>query len=206
MKDEPDTQEFLRAVVDFVGSILLIDVIWRKVSAQSYGEFFNRLIGVGIILFGLGLLTLVLEGLTGSGALVIFGIDIRNYLLPLIIISVLWVGLILIKLTNLGLSVETVAALRREDIVEGQDIVFNFDTVSIEFVYHGIRLFMGIAILVSMFQNVFSTNDPTLVEWVATMMKFGIFMGFFLIGVGYFLGGISGYINMGRQEWRWRAR
>lgn len=178
MTEEPSTREFLITASDAIFSNWLVDTIRRKFQAQSYFEFFNRIWGTGLILFVLGITGLVIGLLLNEYQLSLF--DIGNTIILVAVAVLVWIILVAVRVVNVGEN-----PMYREAGPDKEAEV--------------LKIIGGVSIIASLSYTLFwQTMTP--IDNLVFVIFSAILVGMWLIGIAWFLGGLSGLLRLRKAE------
>lgn len=169
-RDEPTTREFLEGIADMVASNRLTNIILRKVYAQSFYEFFNRIVGTGMLLFGVGTIGILGAVVLDNHRFSIF--DLGNTVLIAGPAILFWIFLVVVSAINSGDS-----PLYQSDRTSWP--------VELTKVVGGL---IGVCALVYQFV----IKQGSAAEFIMLSLLAAVLIGMWLISLAWLFGGISG--------------
>lgn len=88
MAEEPNWKEFISTIPDFFTRIPFVNTTIEKLQAQSYDEFYERMVGVGLLLLYLGVISIFTVFFLENGNVEVF--DFANTISIILITMGFW--------------------------------------------------------------------------------------------------------------------
>jgi hypothetical protein len=177
--EEPTPGELINAIADFIGSIHLFDVLKRKLAARSYREFFNRVIGIGLILTVVGILSLFIAWLTGSeGDMSILGVDLRGISLVVVVVLILWLLSVFVREVNAGRGVEEIVTDHFPGLTEWEPTFTEMVLAHVA----AVILYGGILYLLI---SEFRIGGESIISAIGSILILGLLVGIVMVITGY---------------------
>lgn len=201
MRDEPGPKDLFEVITDVVVSNTFVRTLYEKLSPRSYGEFSNRVIGIGLLLILVGLLAIIVSELVfGEESLAVFGYDFTQIASLMLMFVALWLASDLIYNINVGIGFE-----ERVGEYLGSKIG-KYIPRDYQLKYEITEQLIAIGMSLFLFYLIFEvlTLPGSNLENLRLILVLGFIVGLWLIAVGYLLRGLSSLVRIAIDEYRWR--